>query len=479
MTLREVASSGVKWSFASQGTRQGVQFLTTVILAHLLSPSDFGLMSMATVVIGFVTVFKDLGTSAAVIHQRNYSEALLSSLFWINVVFGLVAAVILFVLSPIAASFYSEPRVAPLLRLLSLTFIISGFSILHQAMLERDLAFNTLAKVEVSAVVLGSIVGIGAALLGGGVWSLVYQTLTIVTVQTIMLWATSEWSPKMTLYWGELKSVSNYSLNLTGSNIFNYFARNADYILIGRFLGAQQLGYYTLAYRLMLYPLQTIAHVTGRVTFPIYSKLQDDDKRFRNAYLRVVGSIALITFPMMLGLMAVREPFVLTFFGSQWAPVILLIMLLAPVGLIQSISTTVGAIYKAKGRTDWMLRWGIGAGIIVMIAFVVGLQWGIAGVAAAYAVVAIILSYPSLAIPFRLINLRVRKLVTVIWRSLLSGLVMFGMVGIIKAVLPADLPSPFALGILIPVGIAAYLWASWTLNRHQVRQMLDMVGVKI
>jgi PST family polysaccharide transporter len=210
MSLSQSAVSGVKWSSVSRFSQIGMQFVTIAILARLLTPDDFGLVGMAVVVIGFVAIFKDLGTSAAIIQQKNLSEELLSSIFWVNVVFGVLAMAVLFVLSPLAAIFYNEQRVIPLLRVLSLTFFISGFSILQQAILERDLAFNKLAKLEIIATLLGSMVGIGLAILGYGVWSLVYQSLAIATMTTVLLWAYSAWRPRFIFHWIEVKSVSSY-----------------------------------------------------------------------------------------------------------------------------------------------------------------------------------------------------------------------------------------------------------------------------
>ncbi len=430
-TLKQSATSGVKWSAISQAGRQITQLATTIVLARLLSPSDFGLMGMATVVIGFVALFKDLGTAAAVIQRKEPSENLLSSIFWINAVFGLAAMAALFTLAPLVADLFQEPRLTPMLQWLSLTFFFSGLSILQQALLERNLAFRTLAKVEIGAVVLGAIVGVGSALAGAGVWSLVYQSLTVVTVTTVLLWMSARWIPRFVLSWAEVRSISSYSLNLTAFNTFNYFSRNADYFLIGRFLGAQALGYYTLAYRILLYPLQSVSAVIGRVTFPLYAQLQDDNPRFRRVYLRIARVIAALTFPMMLGLWVVAGPFVLTLFGAQWSPVIALLIIFIPVSMAQSIITTVGAIYQVKGRTDWMFRWGVGSSLLAVLGFVIGLRWGIIGVAVSYAVVTAMLAYPNFAIPFRLINLRVSELLKAVWDPFRYSIaMMISMVGL-------------------------------------------------
>lgn len=468
----------IKWSSISQVSRQIMQLVTTAVLARLLSPSDFGLVGMATIVIGFVGIFSDLGTSSAIIQRKNLSDSLINSLFWINVVFGLLAMVILLAVAPLVANFYQEPRVTLVLRVLSFTFLMSGISILQKAILERNLAFNTSAKIEISAVVAGSLLGISTAVMGWGVWSLVTQSLTVVSLTTILLWTVSKWQPKLAFSWEEVQEVSNYSLNLTAFSIFNYFARNADYILIGRFLGSQDLGYYTLAYRLMLYPLQNVSAVIGRVMFPALSKLQDDNARFSFAYLKMSSTIALISFPLMVSLWALAKPFILTFFGQQWQPVILLLMILAPVGMSQSIMTTVGIIYQVKGRTDWLFRWGIISGTLVVIAFVIGLQWGIIGVASAYAIATLILAYPNFAIPFRLINLPVRDLGAVLWRPLVASLIMLGLLLVVGFLLPANLASGWVLGISVPIGCITYLLASWWLNRKQIQQLFDMIGVK-
>ncbi len=495
--LKNQAASGVKWSTVSQIGRQGTQLVTTIILARLLSPADFGLVGMAMVVIGFTGIFKDLGTSAAIIQRKELSEDLLSSIFWVNVGFGTLAMIILFFGAPLGGLFYQDHRVDAILRVLSLTFLISGPSILQQALLERSLSFHKLAKVEIGAVVCGAIVGIGLALTGFGVWSLVFQSLTIATITTVLLWLVSSWKPKWIFYWNEIKSVSSYSLNLTGFSIFNYFARNADYLLIGRYLGAQDLGYYILAYRILLFPLQNISSVIGRVMFPVYSSIQDNNRRFANAYLKVAKTIALITFPMMLGILALADPFVLTIFGVKWQPVILLIMIFAPVGLLQSIGTATGAIYTAKGRTDWMFRWGMGAGLFTIIAFTIGLYWGIVGVAAAYAIVTFSLSYFNFAIPFRLISLKFSQLLGVLWKPLMNSLIMFAAIIVFKAALlelisnrtvlnmigfegipSIALTNAMVLGLSIIVGIIVYSAASWVTSKEQLKELWELAGFK-
>ncbi len=474
-SLKVQAVRGVTWSAISQFARQGTLVLTTVILARLLSPSDFGLVGMAMVVIGFINIFKDLGTSAAVIQKRELSEEFLSSIFWLNLGFGLFAMLILYLLAPMSGLYYQEPRVVVVLRVLSISFLISSLGIVHKALLERSLSFNSLARLEILSVVIGAMVGIVLALTNGGVWSLVSQALTTIFVSTVLLWFTSTWRPQMNISLYEANSVSRFSLNLTGYNIFNYFARNADYLLIGRYLGAQDLGFYTLAYQVLLFPLQNITAIVGRVLYPVLSIVKEDNTRFTSAYLKVVVSIAMISFPLMISVFLFAKPLIFIFFGEKWQAVIPLIMIFAPVGLIQSIGATVGSIYQVKGRTDWMFLWGIGAGSMAILAFIIGLQWGIIGVAVGYAIISFVLFYPNFAIPFQLIGLKFLQLLRALWPVFRNSGIMIAAMWLIGITLPDSLPDIYVMVILISLGCAIYLVANWILNRNQLQELLRTV----
>jgi len=478
MSLRKSAISGIKWSSISLFARRGLSLLTTIVLARLLAPADFGLVAMAAVVIGFIELFKDLGTATAVIQRKDPSQALRASMFWLNAGFGVAAMLVLYLASPLAGAFYREPQVIPIMQVLSLSLLLSGLSNLQMSLLERNLEFDKLARIEIGTALFATLVGIMAAFLGHGAWSLVYQMLAGNLLATLLLWSASRWRPSWQFDWAETRSVMSFSLNLTGGNIFNYFARNADKFLIGRFLGSQDLGYYDLAYRLMVFPLQSISAVIGRVMFPLYSRMQDDAGRFGRTYLKMASAIALISFPLMLGLTALAKPFVMTLFGAAWTPVIPLLLILAPLGAVQSISTTIGHIYTATGRTDLGMRWTVGAGLLIVLSFVLGLPWGIIGVTVSYAIVMLLLTYPGFAIPFRLIGLRVYDLGGVLWRPAACSLVMFAVVAGMALGSPPGAPGWLTLSLLVPLGAVVYLACSWAINRALLLEMLSILRGK-
>jgi PST family polysaccharide transporter len=473
VSLKRQTLTGLKWSAVSQVARQVAQLATTAVLARLLAPSDFGLMGMAAIVIGFVLLFHDMGTSAAIVQRKEVSDELLSSIFWANVAFGLAAAGVLALIAPAVAAFFREPQLTPMVRVLALNFVIASTSLVHGATLQRRMAFDRVAGIEVSATGVSAAVGIGAALAGFGVWSLVYQSLAQAAWTTIVLWVRSGWHPRLRFSRGALRSVAGFGLDLTGYNVFNYWIRNADDLLIGRFIGAEPLGCYRLAYRLMLYPLENISAAIGRVMFPVYAQIQEDDARFRRVYLRSLEAIALVTVPLMLGVMVVSRPFVLAVFGPRWEPVVPLLVILAPVGMIQSLSSTVGAIYLAKGRTRLLFGWSLVAGAVVLLAFVVGLRWGLVGITASYALASLVLLYPSLAIPLRLIGLTVADVGRRLWRTLLCGGLMAAAVLGVERALAERLPAMTTLLVLISVGAVLYAALNLLVNRAHLLALRD------
>lgn len=455
--LRHAAVSGFKWTALSQSARLGAQLLSLVILARFLPPSDYGLAAMGAVVTGFASLFRDFGTAAAIIQKKTLTSSLLNSLFWLNVAIGLALALLIGTFAPFIAMGFGESRLTAVLWAMSLIFPVAALATVHQALMEKASNFRLLAIIEAGAALVSLLGAIWAAQAGLGVFSLVLQTLLTVILTTIGLWIGSQWRPDFRWDFYQIQAVMGFSGNLMGFNIFNYFARNADNLLIGRFLGATDLGYYSMAYRVMLWPLQNVSDVVGRALFPVLSSMQEDPDRLAKAYVRATAAIAFVTAPLMFGFFVLREPIVLVILGERWQPMTGVLIWLVPVGLLQSIGTTVGLLYLATGRTDVMLKWGVAAGFFVLIAFAIGLQWGITGVAAAYAVASLLLFWPSLAIPFRLVGLRVNDMLQKLVLSMMSAAVMAAVVWLFATLWTANIDNQMLrLALLVIVGVVTY-----------------------
>ena len=455
--------SGAKWSAIARAGQQVISLSTTTVLARLLTPGDYGLIGMTAFFLGFISIFRDLGTSAAIIQHKQAEEPLPSTVFWMNLLFGAAACGVCLVAAPLVAEFYHTPVLTRIMRWLSYSFLLSSLGIVPSALLSRAMAFRKIAITEIAVASMAAIVGVTCALSGLGVWSLVASNLTGTATESLVFGVQSRWLPRWKLDVAQIRSIFGFSANLSGFQILNYFARNADNMLLGRYVGATALGYYQYAYTLMLYPLEHVSGALGRVLFPAFSQVQDDNERFRSAYTRVCTMIAAMTFPMTLGLMAVAGPLVNVFLGPKWHPAARLLTILAPVGLVQSIVTTVGHIYMAKGRTDWMFRWGLFASPVLVASFVVGLPWGTEGVAISYAAFSYILTPMAFAIPFRLIDLSLWEFVKRLIPALSYSLTMFLITILTRIGLErlglrpvAQLPVCVATGVVVYVGLV--LW---------------------
>lgn len=471
---RPNARSGVRWSAAGQLARQGLQLLTLVVLTRLIGPESYGLLSMAVAVVVALDLLKDLGTGAAIVQREECDEPLLSSVFWLNAAVGAALTAGTLLGAPLAALYFREPAVAPVLRALSLSFLVSSLGIVHLALLQRAVAFRAIALIETGSALAGAMVGLGMALTGYGVWSLVAQSLTTVAVSTALAWLASSWRPRAAASRAALRSVGGFGAGLVGYNILNYLSRNADYLLIGRFLGAASLGTYTLAYRIMTLPQQVLSQVLNRVMYPVLARL-DDDEAFQRAYLQLCATLAFVATPVFVALFALREPLVRGFFGAEWLPVIPLLAILAPVGLLQSLAGTTGLIYQARARTDWLFAWGLGSGVVTVAGFVLGLRWGVTGVAAAYALTNACLAVPVFAIPFRLVGLPLGRFALALAPALACGAAMLLAIAAL-APLAAALPEVARTLLLSALGGGVYLSLSALFNRPALRELQRAVS---
>jgi O-antigen/teichoic acid export membrane protein len=465
---RAQASHNFRWAGSSQAGQIASQFLGTLILSRLLTPSSFGLIAMATVVTTFANLLRDLGTTSAIIQRDELDNDLLNSVFWLNVGFGLCLAIIILAIAPIAAYFFREPAIKTVLASLAGVFPLVCSGAVHQALLERGHRFRTLTRNELASAFLGFATAVTAAFLGAGVYSLVLQTVVTTISSTLLLWISSDWRPYFSWRAAELRSIWKYSGNLTGFNLINYLARNADNMMVGRFLGSVELGWYSMAYRLMLFPLTSLSSVVSRALFPVFSRHQGNTEQMGKQFLTMVSLIALVTFPLMAGLWALRDLFIEVVLGTNWMPVAGVLRWLAPVGAIQSIMSPVGLIYTATGRTSLMFRWGLIATAIMVLGMSAGLRWGIEGVAAGYALAFAILFYPGMRIPLSLVNQNFSNIWVSVRKQLFCSMTMVGVLLLMMSFLNSESqPAFLRLFELTLAGVSIYASLTWVFMRDE------------
>jgi PST family polysaccharide transporter len=373
-------------TMASQGIKFFTGMAATVVLARLLTPQDYGLIGMVAVVMGFISIFKDMGLSAATIQKEEINRDQISTLFWINVAVSILLMVLTAVLARAVAWFYGDTRLALITLCLSTGFLFGGLTVQHEALLRRQMRFTALAAIEILSVLVGLVVA--------HYWALVINQLVQGLSYAIGIWLVCGWRPGRPAAYSGVRSMFAFGRNLTGFHIVNYFARNLDNMLIGKFWGSSQLGLYAKAYQLLLLPIDQINSPIAAVAIPALSRLTDSPERYRKAYLRILEKIAMVTMPGMAFMIATSDWIVSLVLGPKWAAVSRIFALLAVAGLVQPILNTAGWLYITQGRTHHMFQFGLIGSTIIIVSIVAGLPWGPTGVALTYSLTFLFIMTP-------------------------------------------------------------------------------------
>jgi PST family polysaccharide transporter len=467
---------GISWSVAGKMGDQLLIFTLGILLARILSPREFGLVAMVMIFTGFAKVFQDVGLGVALVQYQGVTEKHRSSVFWVNTGTGILLTILFAVLSPLIADFYDEPVLAPLASVLALQFLFGGISVVHRKLFQKRIDFKALSGVGIGSTFVAGVTAIWMALMGYGVWSLVARYLINSLAAAAILWGMSSWRPRFLFSWDALQDLWQFSLNLLGTKSMNFWVRRLDDLLIGRYLGSDPLGLYTKAYKIMLVPLRNVSRVIGRVMFPALSSIQDDIPRVRRTYLRMTETIALVTFPLMLGLFATADPFVVGVFGSQWSGMILPLQVFCFVALWQSIATLNGNLYLSQGRTDLQFRVSLFTKPFMIAGIVIGLYWGLMGVVVGYSAASFMVWIFEYRYAGGLVNLTFRDLLWHIAGVLTCATAMSVAVYALGFVLPREWPNWLRLLTQVPAGVVTYWALLHSFDVQAYRKSLDLLA---
>jgi lipopolysaccharide exporter len=402
---------GSRHTAISQALAQVVRFATNVVLARLLTPDDFGVVAIALVVGLLLDQLKDLGTGSAIIQRERLTAVLLNSVFFLNMGMGaLLAGAMYFGAGPVAVALGNSDSRPAIQALAGVTFITS-LSQIHHALLRRDLRYGVIAVITSVNALTTAVVSIVAAFMGMNYWALVLGIAVGSIVDCLMVWTYDRWRPRWAVDLASIRSIWRYSWHLFLTNLLFLFFNQIDKVIVSHFLGLRDLGTYAVAQRTVTGPATSVGSVVNEVSFPAFARRQNDHAALRNGYLRASRAVALITFPAMCGLAVLATPLVAVVFGPDWTGLVPVIWLLAPVGAIQAVTNSSSQLLLAKGRTDWSYRWGLVYCVVLTVGELIGVRWGLAGVAGAYAVGVLILTPFGLMLAFHHIEFRLRDYV--------------------------------------------------------------------
>jgi len=447
---------GFKWSFLNKFVTQGLQFVFSIILARLLSPADFGMFAMIAVFSNLGLLFSDFGFGHALIYKKHSSKIEFDSVFVINLLIGLLLTLLFFLIAQFIANFYDEPRLNNLSKAISILFFIQSFGLVSIIEIKKKIDFKRLAVIDSVSLLFSSIIAITFAIYGFGIWSLVIRSILNITIRTVIVFFFSSYQPKFNFNIKVIKNLWKYSISVSANGFLTYWMRNLDNLMIGKLIGQQSLGFYNMAYQIMLLPMNNISNVVKDVLFPSFSSIKNDINVIRPVYLKIIQTIALFTFPMLAGLACLSDSFVIIILGEKWAPMIPILSLLALVAIPQSIFTVNGTIFLNTGRPDIPLKINTISLPFYAIGFYLGLKIdGIIGLVYAYIIINLILIIPSYYLSAKNINLKFKDFIKVLWPVILATSFMSMIILLVKTNIH-NLPKTLSFVLLIFVGALAY-----------------------
>ena len=475
-TLGRSVGRGALVTGGAQVVKLGCQIVSVIVLSRLLAPADFGIVAMAAPVAAFVGLFLDLGLSQATVQKKSITHDEVNSLFWINMAVSLLLAGVMVLVSPLVAQFYKDPRVGPLVAMMSLQMIVSGAGAQHYALVTRRMDFGRLAMLESLSAVVGVASAAVWALVLHSYWALFVGGISAISVTTIGCWLISGWRPGLPRWAPGSSGLVKFGAGITGFNFANYFARNLDQILIGRQWGQQQLGYYDRAYRLLLFPLMQIANPLAKVMIPALSRLVDEPPRYRHAYLRVAPLLLFVTLPGVAVLTALADIVIPLMLGERWHGAALIFQALGFAGLLQPLNNPSGWLFISQGRSMDFMRWGFFNAGLTAVAVVAGLPYGALGVAAAYAVceylrTPLLWLYLGRTGPVRAND--------VLWAALpfvLGAHVVVAVLWAGKGLLAANPVAAVVIAMLLSYAICAALAALFPAGRSTLGELCGLLG---
>lgn len=381
MDIKKKTLNAVKWTTIATFVKVGIGFLQMLILTRLLNPRDFGLMALVTIVIGFSQSFIDMGLSNAVIHKQEIRREQLSSLFWLNIIAGVFIFFVIFIIAPFIAMFYHETELTRLLRIIGLTFLIQPFGQLYSVLWQKELRFKEISILEIITSLISFIVSTVLAFLQFGVYALVWGAISASVIYTlfILIKGLKEHRPTFILKLSEIKNFIQFGLYQMGERIINYFNYQFDSLLIGKLLGMESLGIYSIAKQLVMYPAMIFNPIITRVTFPAMAKIQNDIDTLKEVYKKTINYLSSINFPIYAFMFIFSTEIITILYGKKWLSAIPVLAILSLWGALRSTGNPIGSLLLARGKAALGFYWNLGLFFIVPLVMYIGSRWGLIG----------------------------------------------------------------------------------------------------
>jgi PST family polysaccharide transporter len=467
-SLTQKTVKGFFWAYLSFMGGKGLSFLTTIVLARLLLPEDFGLIGYCLIVIQYVDILNSAGIATALIARRDKVQEAANAAFLANILFGLGCFALTWVIAPLVAQFFKTPEVVPLFRALGLTLPLTGLGIVPDTMLRREMKFQTVLISDISRNFMKGAVAIVMALLGYGAWSLVGGQLVGVLTGTLLSWFLAGWRPTFTFDREATRSILSYGSHIILLETAGAFRNNVDYLLVGRVLGAASLGFYTMSYRIPELLIRSLNYVIGNVSLPALAITQADKARMQKFYFGYIRFLSMFVFPIGAGLAFTAPVFIPLFLSEKWTPAIVPTSLIAIALSITALGYVPGVLYKATSRPDILNKLALVKMPVAISILWVSTRWGIVGVAAGQILIGLISVSLDLLTANRVMRYQLRELFSAISPAFVSTLFMAGVLFLVQQSLPVE--GWVQLVVMVLLGGLSYFGVFWLLHRDTLYQ---------
>lgn len=462
---------GVFWSYSAFATSKAIVLFATAVLARLLTPEEFGIVAVATVVVTFLTVVQGLGLGAALIQRRGDIDRASNVVFTLSLLLGAALTVGVYLVAPFVAEYFQEPGATPLLRALGLTFLIEPLGSVHLVRLQRGLQFNRVFIPDAGVSVVKAAVSIAFAMAGMGPWSLIAGQLAGVAAGVVLSWLVFPWLPRLQIDGSLAGALIRFGLPLFGVEVMWVVSVNLDYVVIGRRLGSEALGIYTLAYRLP--ELLVVSLMTGvnRVVFPALATVQASSENLRRGFLATTHFVVMVTVPISLGLIIVADPIVRVALGPDWTDAIPVMRILAIFVLVSSMMNADGDVYKAVGRPGILFNLAVLHIAMLIPALLIGVRYGLVGVALGHLATTVVTRIVRTAMISRFLEVPITRIAAQ-WGSAFAGGAVLAVGAGVALYLTRDAPAAASLAAAVVAGAVGYLAALFVLERDNITALI-------
>jgi teichuronic acid exporter len=436
MSLKKQALSGVFWSSMQLFGNQGVSFLVSIILTRLLLPTEFGLIAMLSIFMGLGAALINGGLTQSLIRTQDIGEEDFATVFYFNLGGSILIYVIIFLCAPLIASFYNQELLTLIVRVYAITFVINAFGAIQLTRLNRKMDFKTQMKISIPATILSGITGISLAYMGFGVWSLVWSGIVQALAGTIQLWYWAKWKPLWVFSREKFNHHVHYGAKLMFSSILDIIFTNAYTIIIGKFFAPAQVGYYNRADTLQMLPVGNISSIVTKVSYPLFSSIQNDDIRLKSVYQRIMQMVIFLVAPTLILMAVLAEPLFRFLFTEKWLPAVPFFQILCMNGILYPIHSYNLQILNVKGRSDLFLRLEVIKKLLVVVVVVISFQYGIFGLLYGSVITSILCYFINTHYSGRFLNYtawqQAKDLVPSIFLSTLMGIAVYYLDSLLK-----------------------------------------------